>query len=78
MAGSISVITVNYNGLELTAALIDSLHRCVRTPLEIVVVDNGSRCDEAVELQRRYPTIRAIRSEQNLGFAGGNNIGMRV
>ncbi|MEG2613937.1 MAG: glycosyltransferase family 2 protein [Alistipes sp.] len=78
MAGSISVITVNYNGLELTAALIDSLHRCVRTPLEIVVVDNGSRCDETVELQRRYPTIRAIRSEQNLGFAGGNNIGMRV
>ncbi|MEG2611884.1 MAG: glycosyltransferase family 2 protein [Alistipes sp.] len=78
MAHSISVITVNYNGLELTAALIESLCRFVSTPLEIVVVDNGSRRDEAIELQHRYPYIRTIRSEQNLGFAGGNNLGMRI
>ena len=74
----ISVISVNYNGFALTAAMIDSLHRHVTTPLEIVVVDNGSQRDEATELQERYPEIIAIRSPENLGFAGGNNLGIRA
>lgn len=78
MTRTISIITVNYNGLSLTSALIESLHRSVTTPLEIVVVDNGSRADEAAELQRRYPDITAIRSDRNLGFAGGNNLGLRA
>ena len=78
MKPRISVISVNYNGFALTAAMIDSLHRHVTTPLEIVVVDNGSQRDEATELQERYPEIIAIRSPENLGFAGGNNLGIRA
>lgn len=74
----ISVITVNYNGLEWTSALIRSLEHNVRTPLEVIVVDNGSRTDEAALLAARHPHIRAIRSERNLGFAGGNNLGIRA
>ncbi len=74
----LSIITVNYNGLELTSALIRSLVRHVRTPLEIVVVDNGSRQDEAALLRARHPHIRAIRSASNRGFAGGNNLGIRA
>lgn len=76
MKPRISVITVNYNGFALTCALIDSLHRHVTTPLEIVVVDNGSRHDEAAQLRERYPDITALRSERNLGFAGANNLGI--
>lgn len=72
----ISVITVNYNGLDLTTAMISSLRRHVRTPLEIIVVDNGSACDEAAPLRARFPDIKAIRSEENRGFAGGNNLGI--
>lgn len=72
----ISVITVNYNGLALTRALIASLRRHVSTPLEIIVVDNGSACDEATPLREEYPDIRVLRSERNLGFAGGNNLGI--
>lgn len=73
-----SVITVNYNGLELTSALLRSLERHITAPYEVVVVDNGSRNDEAGELRRRHPGAKVIRSERNLGFAGGNNLGIRA
>lgn len=78
MQARLSVITVNYNGLALTAAMIESLGRHVSTPLEIIVVDNGSVRDEAALLKERYPGIIAIRSPKNLGFAGGNNLGIRA
>ena len=39
------------------------------------MVDNGSARDEAAMLRERYPEIKALRSERNLGFAGGNNLG---
>lgn len=74
--GIISVISVNYNGYELTCAMVDSLLCRVRSPLEIIVVDNGSARDEAALLQERYPNIKALRSERNRGFAGGNNLGI--
>ena len=75
MERRISVISVNYNGYDLTCAMIDSLRRHVTTPLEIVIVDNGSTRDEAAPLRERYPDIKVLRSERNLGFAGGNNLG---
>ena len=52
MKPDISVITVNYNGLELTAAMIASLRQYVSTPIETIVVDNGSLRDEAHLLVR--------------------------
>ncbi len=72
----LSIITVNYNGLHDTCELIDSIPP---TPgMEIIVVDNGSRQDEASLLSQRYPHVRALRSETNLGFAGGNNLGIQA
>ena len=78
MKAHISIISVNYNGFALTAAMIDSLRRPVTTPLENVVVDNGSARDEAALLRERYPDIVVLRSDENLGFAGGNNLGIRA
>ena len=72
----LSIITVNYNGLNDTCALIDSIP--FNEDMEVIVVDNGSRENEASMLQTRYPHIKAIRSDQNLGFAGGNNLGIKV
>ena len=72
----LSIITVNYNGLNDTCALIDSIP--FNEDMEVIVVDNGSRENEASILQTRYPHIKVIRSDQNLGFAGGNNLGMKV
>lgn len=73
----ISFITVCYNGLSDTCELIESLQNTIHSvSYEIVVVDNASTHNEAGELQKRYPEIKTIRSERNLGFAGGNNIGI--
>lgn len=73
----ISIITVNYNGLKDTCELIESLQKHSTVSYEIIVVDNGSKVNEASLLQEKYPHIVAIRSEENLGFSGGNNLGIR-
>ena len=73
---NLSIITVNYNGLKDTCALIDSIP--FNEDMEVIVVDNGSKENEASVLQKLFPNIKAIRSEQNLGFAGGNNIGIKA
>lgn len=70
----ISIITINYNGLNDTCELIDSIPKS--DDIEIVVVDNASRTDEASILEARYPEIIVVRSNKNLGFAGGNNLGI--
>jgi len=72
----ISIITVNYNGLKDTCELIESLEKYVSLPYEIIVVDNASKKNEADILQQKYPHIITIRSEKNLGFSGGNNLGI--
>ena len=74
MSIELSIITVNYNGLKDTCALIDTIP--LDNTVEVIVVDNGSHTDEASTIRQRYPHVTAIRSEQNLGFAGGNNIGI--
>jgi len=73
----LSVITVNYNGLRDTERMIESLQKHLTIQYELIVVDNGSVRDEASTLQLKYPFLKTIRSEQNLGFAGGNNLGIR-
>lgn len=72
----ISVITVNYNGLKDTCALIDSIPS--DDSIEVIVVDNASTQDEATQISQRYPNVHVIRSTQNLGFAGGNNLGLKA
>lgn len=72
----LSIITVNYNGLEDTCELIDSI--TFKDDMEVIVVDNGSINDEAALISRLYPQVKTIRSDKNLGFAGGNNLGMKA
>lgn len=76
MTCTLSVITVNYNGLEDTCSLIDSIP--FNDMMEVIVVDNGSTVNEAAVISQRYPQVKAIRSERNLGFAGGNNLGIKA
>lgn len=76
MSIEISIITVNYNGLADTCALIDTIPFNDNS-LEVIVVDNGSKNNEAEIIAERYPHIKTIRSNDNLGFAGGNNLGIR-
>lgn len=73
----LTIITVNYNGLADTCAMIDTIP-FGELPLEVIVVDNASKEDEASIIQQRYPQVKVIRSDKNLGFAGGNNLGIKA
>jgi hypothetical protein len=72
----VSIITVNYNETETTCALLDSIRRQQDHETEVIVVDNASRENPADIFQSRYPEVKFLRSEQNLGFAGGNNLAL--
>lgn len=78
MTKSVSIITVNFNHSHVTNAMLDSVfaHNTYQ-PLEIIVVDNGSTVDPVPAWRIKYPSVQFIRSEQNLGFAGGNNLGIK-
>ena len=71
----LSIITINYNGLKDTCELIDSIP--FNDNMEVIVVDNASQQDEATVIQQNYPLVKVIRSKKNLGFAGGNNLGIK-
>ncbi|MDP9079366.1 MAG: glycosyltransferase family 2 protein [Bacteroidota bacterium] len=72
----VSIITVNFNQPKVTEELLLSI-RAPYTNLEIIVVDNGSKT-ESDDWQSKFPHVKFIRSEQNLGFAGGNNLGIKA
>ena len=77
MKKRVSFISVNYNGIAQTSDFIRSVQANVHScPYEIIIVDNGSRNDEAAALKLLFPSIKTIRSAENLGFAGGNNLAL--
>lgn len=74
----ISIITVNYNQPEATLALLQSIEQHYpKGNLEVIVVDNGSKVDCGKRFMDQRKDLIYIRSEQNLGFAGGNNLGIK-
>ena len=73
---NLSIITVNYNGFKDTCELIDSI--TFTDEMEVIVVDNASKENEAALISQRYPQVKTIRSDKNLGFAGGNNLGIKA
>ncbi len=75
----VSVITVNFNQAAVTESLLKSfLLHYAPSQIEIIVVDNGSKDNHVIKWQEIYPEIKFLRSEKNLGFAGGNNLGTSV
>lgn len=73
---TLSIITINYNGIAYTRKFLDSLKPFMQDDWEVIVVDNASRQDEASLLRQEYPWIKCIQSTENVGFSGGNNIGV--
>ncbi|ASJ03593.1 glycosyl transferase [Thermococcus profundus] len=70
-----SVIIVTYNHKEYLKECLGSV--LMNDPLEVIVVDNGST-DGTVELiEKEFPQIKLIKSSRNLGYGGGNNLGVR-
>ena len=77
----LSVIVLTYNVRALTRACVRSLFAdssFSRFNIEVIVADNASTDDTVPTLRAEFPQIRWVLNEQNLGFARGNNAGLRV
>ncbi|QJD94574.1 glycosyltransferase family 2 protein [Mucilaginibacter robiniae] len=76
---SVSIITVNYNQSYVTEQLLSSIYATnTYAAMEIIVVDNASKENPVPAWKDKYPELTFIRSETNLGFAGGNNLGVKA
>jgi len=74
----VSFITVNYNSLADTVEFLESALKVTYPNIEIIVVDNNSPTGKPTEeIRQKFPSVKFIFSDKNLGFAGGNNVGMR-
>ncbi|KIO78763.1 glycosyl transferase [Pedobacter lusitanus] len=74
-----SIITVNFNQPEVTIDFLRSvkLHSNL-SEVEVIIVDNGSKEDHRQDFLKEYPELIYISSAKNLGFAGGNNLGIEA
>ncbi len=65
------------NIVRLTVACVESLQKCTYPDLEIVLIDQASKGNSVEIFEKKFPNIKFIASKTNLGFTGGNNLGMR-
>lgn len=78
MHPKVSIIILNWNGLEDTIECLDSLKKITYPNHRITVVDNGSRGNDVQALREKFGDyINIIENDKNYGFAEGNNIGIR-
>ncbi|MCQ2975345.1 MAG: glycosyltransferase family 2 protein [Bacteroidales bacterium] len=74
----ISIIIINFNTPDLTTNCINSLVEHTKNiDYEIIVIDNGSTLKFDISTIKNSKKIKYIYSEQNLGFTGGNNLGLK-
>ncbi|WP_282056326.1 glycosyltransferase family 2 protein [Maribacter luteus] len=74
----VSIITINYNESQVTLDMLESLKGLTYNNYEVIVVDNASPNDNPDVIKEQYPEVQLIKSKENLGFAGGNNLGVKV
>lgn len=74
-----TVIILNWNGLTDTIECLDSLSKSQtkQVDLSVLVVDNASSDNSVTVIKKKYPQIELLVNPANLGFAGGNNVGIR-
>lgn len=76
MQKQVFIVVLNWNGLDDTRECIRSLQDNTYANYKIVVVDNASADNSREILRKEFPSATIIANETNLGFAGGNNVGI--
>lgn len=74
---SVAIILVNWNGYDFTQACLHSLSKIDFPDFKIILVDNASQNQEGKSLKKSFPEMELIENAENLGFSGGNNVGIR-
>lgn len=72
----IGIVLVNYNGHDLTIKTIESIFASGYPNVEIIVVDNKSIDDSIDLIEKKYPRLKIIKNNENLGFGEANNQGI--
>ncbi|KYG72266.1 hypothetical protein EV198_0333 [Roseivirga ehrenbergii] len=74
----VSIITVNYKQAQVTCELLDSIAKLSYPNLEVIVVDNAQPDDDTQLYRQHFEKVVVINKTENLGFAGGNNEGIKA
>jgi GT2 family glycosyltransferase len=74
----VSIISINYKQARVTCEMLASLKHVTYPNFEVIIVDNASPNEEILPIEEQFPEVQLIRSPENLGFAGGNNLGIAV
>ena len=75
----LSIIIINYKTKDLTLQTLTSIFKAdpPSGKMEVFLIDNHSQDDTPVTVKQQFPQVKQILSSTNLGFAGGNNLGLR-
>ncbi|MBK8142094.1 MAG: glycosyltransferase family 2 protein [Chitinophagaceae bacterium] len=75
----VSIVTLTWNTTDITCDFLRSINEhCTYNNLEIIIVDNGSKDDPTGVFKSIRPDVKVILNGKNLGFTGGNNVGIKV
>jgi GT2 family glycosyltransferase len=74
----VAIIVLNWNSYEDTLACLDSLAKIDYPNYQLVLIDNGSEDESVAKIQTAYPDLPLEVTGENLGFVGGNNLGMQM
>ena len=75
----LSIVIINWNTPALLLQCLDSVYNTKsRFDFEVIVVDNGSSDDSVFLVETRYPAVKLIKNDKNLGFARANNQGLEI
>lgn len=77
MQPTVVVVILNWNGRDDTLACLASATAIIYPNFRVIVVDNGSADDSVAAIRAAFPEIEVIATGRNLGFAGGNNVGIK-
>ena len=77
LGSQVCVILLNWNGKKDTLECLESLKKVRYEPFQVVVVDNASSDGSIDAIRSKYPDLVILQTQENLGFAGGNNVGIR-
>lgn len=77
MNPSIAIVILNWNGRDDTLACLASVEKITYPDFRVIVVDNGSADNSVAAIRAAFPKVELIETGANLGFAGGNNVGIK-
>ncbi len=72
-----AVVVLNWNGRDDTIGCLQSLRGQLNASFRVIVVDNGSEDDSVSAIRRLFPEVEVVETGENLGYAEGNNVGIR-